>query len=52
MNDSQLLELCEIFGDVLLQVMRQFKDTISVFGGKFLKRELRFIISAPPASWK
>lgn len=52
MNDSQLLELCEIFGDVLQPVMRQFKDTISVFGGKFLNRELKSIISGTPACWK
>ena len=49
MNESQLLELCEIFGEVLQPVMRQFKDTISVFGGNFLNRELRFIISVAPA---
>lgn len=44
MNNSKLLELCEIFGDVSQPVMRQLEDIISVFGGKFLNRELRFII--------
>ena len=32
--------------------MRQFEDTISVFGRKFLNRELRFIISVIPPSKK